>query len=60
VVGTKWNFKNKVNEDGQIIRNKARLVCKGYGQVERIDFEETFALVTRLEAIKNVLGICMF
>lgn len=30
VIGTKWVFKNKVNEDGEVIRNKARLVCKGY------------------------------
>ena len=33
VIGTKWNFKNKFNEDGQAIRNKARLVCKGYAQI---------------------------
>jgi hypothetical protein len=52
VIGTKWVFRNKLNEDGQVIRNKARLVCKGYAQVEGIDFEETFALVARLEAIK--------
>jgi hypothetical protein len=52
VVGTKWIFKNKVNEDDQIIRNKSRLVCKGYAQVEGIDFEETFSLVAGLEAIK--------
>jgi hypothetical protein len=38
VVGTKWIFKNKFNEYGQVIRNKTRLVCKGYAQVERIDF----------------------
>ena len=30
VIGTKWVFRNKVNEDGKVIRNKARLVCKGY------------------------------
>jgi len=30
VIGTKWVFKNKINEDSQIVRNKARLVCKGY------------------------------
>ena len=39
VIGTKWIFKNKLNEDGQVIRNKARLVCNGYAQVEGIDFE---------------------
>ena len=33
-IGTKWVFKNKVNEDGEVIRNKARLVCKGYAPVE--------------------------
>ena len=38
-------IKNKMNEDGKIIRNKARLVCKGYSQIEGIDFEETFAQV---------------
>jgi hypothetical protein len=48
-------FKNKVNEDGEVIRNKARLVCKGYAQVEGIYFEETFAPVARLEAIKMFL-----
>ena len=37
-------FKNKVNEDGEVIRNKARLVCKGYAQVEGIAFEETLHL----------------
>jgi hypothetical protein len=42
VIGTKWVFRNKLNEDGQVTRNKARLVCKGYAQVEGIDFEEIF------------------
>ena len=51
MVGTKWVLKNNFNEDGQVIRNKARLVCKGYAQVEGIDFKETFAPVTILESI---------
>jgi len=48
VICTKWVFKNKLNEDGQFIRNKARLVCKGYSQVEGIYFEETFAPIAKL------------
>jgi hypothetical protein len=42
VIGTKWVYRNKLNEDGQVTRNKARLLCKGYAHVERINFEETF------------------
>ena len=45
VIGTKWVFRNKLNENGEVIRNKARLICKGYAQVEGIDFDETFAPV---------------
>jgi hypothetical protein len=48
VIGTKWAFKNKLNEDGKIVRNKVILVCKGYAQVEGIDFEEMLVFVTRL------------
>nr|GEU31303.1 integrase, catalytic region, zinc finger, CCHC-type, peptidase aspartic, catalytic [Tanacetum cinerariifolium] len=47
----KWIWKNKKDEDQIVIRNKARLVAKGYAQEEGIDFEESFALVARLEAI---------
>jgi hypothetical protein len=56
VIGTKWVFRNKLNEDGQVTRNKARLVCKGYAQIEGIDFEETFAPVARMEAIRFILS----
>ena len=56
VIRTKWVFKNKMNEDGQVVRNKARLVCKGYAQVEGVDYEETFAPVARLEAIRMFLA----
>ena len=51
VIGSKWVFKNNINEQGQIVRNKARLVYKGYAQVEGHYFDETFALVEILEAI---------
>eukprot|EP00253_Pinus_taeda_P025748 PITA_25748 len=60
VIGTKWIFKNKLNENGEVVRNKARVVCKGYAQREGIDFEETFALVARLEAIKMFLALSSF
>ena len=48
VIGTKWIFKNKLDEYGIVIRNKSRLVAQGYTQVEGIDFNETFASVARL------------
>jgi hypothetical protein len=60
VIGTKWVFRNKLNEYGQTIRNKTILVCKGYAQVEGIDFEETFSLVARLEAINFFLAFACF
>jgi hypothetical protein len=56
VIGTKWGFKNKLGEDDEVVRNKARLVTKGYSQVEGLDFEETFAPVARLEAIRILLA----
>ena len=56
VVGTKWVFRNKLDENGIIIRNKARLVAKGYSQEEGIDYDETFAPVARMEAIRIFLA----
>jgi len=60
VIGTKWILKNKLNENGEVIRNKARLVCKGYAQQEGIDFEEIFAPVARLEVIRMFLALSSF
>jgi hypothetical protein len=51
VIDTKWVFINKLNEYGHVSRNKAILVCKGYAQVEGIDFEETFSPFSKIEAI---------
>jgi hypothetical protein len=56
VIGTKWVFIYKLNEDGQVTKNEAILVCKGYTQVEGIDFEETFTPVSIMEAIKLILA----
>jgi hypothetical protein len=42
VIGSKWLFKNKMIEQGQIVRNKSILVYKGYAQIEGLDFDETF------------------
>nr|GFA37338.1 retrovirus-related Pol polyprotein from transposon TNT 1-94 [Tanacetum cinerariifolium] len=52
VITLKWIYKVKLNELGGILKNKARLVARGYRQEEGIDFEESFALVPRLEAIR--------
>ncbi|GKD37702.1 retrovirus-related pol polyprotein from transposon TNT 1-94 [Tanacetum coccineum] len=52
VIKLKWLWKNKKDEDQTVIRNKARLVAKGYAQEEGIDFEESFAPVARLEAVR--------
>jgi GGDEF domain-containing protein len=51
IIGTKWVFRNKQDEFGIVIRNKARLVAQGYTQVEELDFGETYAPVARFEAI---------
>jgi len=49
-----------VNDSGVVVRNKARLVAKGYNQMEGIDFEETFALVERLESIRVLLAFACY
>ena len=56
IIGTKWIYRNKQDENGLVVRNKARLVAQGYTQVEGIDFDETFAPVARLEAIRILLA----
>nr|GFD18367.1 Gag-Pol polyprotein [Tanacetum cinerariifolium] len=50
VINMKWLWENKRDEENTVIRNKSRLVSKGYAQKEGVDFEESFAPVARLEA----------
>jgi len=57
VIGTKWIYKNKYDENGTIVKSKARLVAQGYTQIEDLYFDETFALVARLESIRLLLGV---
>ena len=57
VIGTKWVFRNKHNEDGKVVRNKVKLVYKGYTQIEGVDVDETFAPVARLETIRMFLAL---
>ena len=56
MIGTKWIFRNKLNEDGKILRDKERLVCKGYSQEKAIDYGETFSPIARLEGVKTLLS----
>nr|GEZ93982.1 retrovirus-related Pol polyprotein from transposon TNT 1-94 [Tanacetum cinerariifolium] len=56
VIKTKWIFKNKKDESSLVIRNKARLLAVGYSQQEGIDYDETFASVARIEAIRLFLA----
>nr|GEU62320.1 putative ribonuclease H-like domain-containing protein [Tanacetum cinerariifolium] len=59
-IGTKWVLKNKKDERGIMIRNKARLVAQGHTQEEGIDYEEVFASVARIEAIRLFLAYASF
>ncbi|GKD09523.1 retrovirus-related pol polyprotein from transposon TNT 1-94, partial [Tanacetum coccineum] len=55
ILGTKWVYRNKKDERGIFIRNKARLVAQGHTQEEGIDYDEVFAPVARIEAIRIFL-----
>ncbi|GKD48163.1 uncharacterized mitochondrial protein-like protein, partial [Tanacetum coccineum] len=59
-IGTKWVFKNKKDERGIVIKNKARLVAQGYTQEEGIDYDEVFAPVARIEEIRLFLAYALF
>ena len=56
-IGVKWVYRTKLNFDGSIKKHKARLVVKGYAQMFRVDFSETFAPVARLDTIRMLLAL---
>nr|GEU82481.1 putative ribonuclease H-like domain-containing protein [Tanacetum cinerariifolium] len=59
-IGTKWVLKNKKDERGIVIRNKARLVAQGYTQEEGIDYDEVYAPIARIKAIRLFLAFASF
>ncbi|GKC16381.1 ribonuclease H-like domain-containing protein [Tanacetum coccineum] len=59
-IGTKWVYRNKKDDRGIVVRNKARLVAEGYTQEEGIDYDEVFARVARIEAIRIFLAYASF
>ncbi|GJZ23203.1 putative ribonuclease H-like domain-containing protein [Tanacetum coccineum] len=59
-IGTKWIYRNKKDERGIVVRNKARLVAQGYTQEKGIDYDEVFAAVARIEAIRLFLAYASF
>nr|GEZ28587.1 copia protein [Tanacetum cinerariifolium] len=56
IIGTKWVFRNKLDKNGIVSQNKARLVAQGYNQQEGISYDETYAPVARLESIRILLA----
>ncbi|GKG10616.1 putative ribonuclease H-like domain-containing protein, partial [Tanacetum coccineum] len=60
VIGTKWVFRNKRDERGIVVKNKARLVAQGFRQEEGIDYDEVFAPVARIEAIRLFLDFASY
>ncbi|GJW23667.1 putative ribonuclease H-like domain-containing protein, partial [Tanacetum coccineum] len=60
VIGTKWVYRNKKDERGVVVRNKARLVAQGHKQEEGIDYDEVFAPVARIEAIMIFLAFASY
>nr|GEW34041.1 Gag-Pol polyprotein [Tanacetum cinerariifolium] len=59
-IGSKWVFRNKKDKRGIVVKNKGRLVAQGHTQEEGIDYEEVFALVARIEAIRLFLAYASF
>ena len=59
-IGCKWVFKKKTDVDGNVQIHKGRLVAKGYGQVQGIDYDETYSLVAMLKSVRVILAIAAY
>ena len=59
-IGCKWVFKKKTDVDGNVQIHKGRLVAKGYGQVQGIDYDETYSPVAMLKLMRIVLAIAAY
>ncbi|GKA62991.1 retrovirus-related pol polyprotein from transposon TNT 1-94 [Tanacetum coccineum] len=59
-IRTKWVYRNKKDERGIVVRNKARLVAQSYTQEEGIDYDEVFAPISRIESIRLFLAYALF
>ena len=57
VIGVKWVYKTKLNLDGSILKNKVRLVAKGYVQKPGLDYNETYAQVARLDTMRTLVAL---
>lgn len=60
IIGTRWVFRNKIDEEGIVTRNKARLVDQGFCQLEGLDYDETFSPVAQLEEIRFFTAYASF
>ena len=56
VIGTKWVYRNKLDENSEVTKNKERLVCKGYAQEEGIDYGEKISPTARLSGVRTLLA----
>ena len=60
IIGTKWIFRNKLNENGEVIRNKETLVWKDYAQEEGVDYGVSFSHMSRLEGVRTLLPYLVY